>query len=277
MSIQRITARTLRNPVCLIGSIFIALVVLAAALAPALAQHGPTEQPDERIFRAPPSREHWLGTDAIGRDVLTRVLWGARTTLWIAFCAMAIAIVCGAALGILAGMSGGWLDSFISRATDFLLSFPAILLGLFLLTFLPRSAESLIIAVGIAGMPTVIRQMRAAYVSEQAKDYVLAARAVGASRWRIAWREILPNCLGLLLVLCAIQLATAVLESAGLSFLGLSGQPDVPEWGAMLQQARAELVTAPWLSIAPGLAIALTVLGFNLLSDGLRDIMGRSV
>lgn len=266
--------RLLKNPVGLLGCILVSLVLAAAMLAPLLAKHKPTEQPYPREVTRP-SLQHWLGTDAVGRDVATRLLYGARTTLWIASGATLIAIVAGAVLGITAAMAGGLLDALIRRATDFLLSFPAILLGLFLLTFLPRSSQSLIIAVGIAGIPTVVRQMRAAFLSERARDYVLAARSVGANPMRIAFREILPNCAALLLVLAALQLGTAVLESAGLAFLGLSGEPDVPEWGLMLQREQSEIFTAPRLVIAPGIAIALTVLGFNLLSDGLRDVLAR--
>jgi peptide/nickel transport system permease protein len=262
--------RLLKNPVGLLGAILVGVVVLAALLAPVLGKHKPTEQPYKREL-TPPSRQHWLGIDGAGRDVMTRLLYGAQTTLWIAAGATVIAVTAGATFGIIAAMAGGLLDLVIRRATDFLLSFPAILLGLFLLTFLPRNSQSLIIAVGIAGIPTVVRQMLAAFLSERAKDYVLAARSVGAGSTRIAFREILPNCLALLLVLASLQLGTAVLESAGLAFLGLSGEPDVPEWGLMLQREQSEIFTAPRLVIAPGVAIAVTVLGFNLLSDGLRD------
>jgi peptide/nickel transport system permease protein len=264
--------RLLKNPVGLLGCILVTIVFAAALLAPVLAKHKPTEQPYPRELTRP-SLQHWLGTDAAGRDVATRLLYGARTTLWIAAGATAIALAAGTFLGIVAAMAGGILDAVIQRATDFLLSFPAILLGLFLLAFLPRNSQSLIIAVGVAGIPTVLRQMRAAFLSERAKEYVLAARSVGAGSMRIAFREILPNCLSLLMVLGSLQLGSAVLESAGLAFLGLSGEPDMPEWGLMLQREQSEMFAAPRLVIAPGIAIAVTVLGFNLLSDGLRDAL----
>lgn len=246
-------------------------VVLAALLAPLLTTHGPTEQAYRDLALAPPSWAHWVGVDGVGRDVLTRMLYGARATLGIALAATAIAVVIGSMLGAAAGVLRGRLDATISRVTDFLLAFPSILLGLVTLTILTPSPTSVAIAVGISSLPTVVRQVRAAFVSESAKDYVLAARAAGASRWRIATMEILPNCAGLILVLTTLTLGGAVLEAAGLAFLGLSGQPDVPEWGMMLRDEQSTFRIAPWLCIAPGLAITWTVLAFSLISDGLRQ------
>jgi peptide/nickel transport system permease protein len=212
-----------------------------------------------------------VGVDGVGRDVLTRLLYGAQATLGIALGATAIAILAGTALGAGAGVSLGWFDAVVSHVTDFLLAFPSILLGLVVLTILTPSPTSVAVAVGISSLPTVVRQVRATFVSESAKDYVLAARATGAGRWRIATLEILPNCAGLILVLTTLTLGSAVLEAAGLAFLGLSGQPDVPEWGMMLREEQSTFRIAPWLCIAPGLAITWTVLAFNLVSDGLRQ------
>ncbi len=259
------------NKLFRVGVCMLAVVALAALLAPLVTQHGPTEQPYRAQELAGPSAQHWLGVDSVGRDVLTRLLFGARATLEIALGATAISILFGVALGAAAGTWRGMFDAGISHATNFLLAFPSILLGLVALTILPPSPGSVAVAVGIAGLPTVVRQVRAAFISEGAKDYVLAARATGAGRWRVAMREILPNCAGLVLVLTALTLAGAVLEAAGLSFLGLSGQPDVAEWGMMLREERSAFRIAPWLCIAPGLAIAWTVLAFNLISDGLRQ------
>jgi len=249
----------------------LAVVVLAALLAPVISRHGPTEQPFRALALAGPSWPHPLGVDGAGRDVLTRMLYGARVTLGIALGATAIALGSGVLLGGAAGTWHGWFDAVVSHVADFLLAFPSILLGLVALTVLAPSPTSVAIAVGIASLPTVVRQVRAAFVSEGAKDYVLAARAVGAGQWRIAVREILPNCAGLILVLTTLTLGSAVLESAGLAFLGLSGQPDVAEWGMMLREERSAFRVAPWLCVAPGVAIAWTVLAFNLLSDGLRQ------
>jgi peptide/nickel transport system permease protein len=245
--------------------------VLAAVLGPLLSSHGPTEQLYRDLALAPPSWAHWVGVDGVGRDALTRILYGARATLGIALGATAIAILGGSLLGAAAGVLRGWFDAGVSHGTNFLLAFPSILLGLVALTILTPSPTSVAIAVGIAGLPTVVRQVRAAFVSESAKEYVLAARATGAGRWRIAVMEILPNCASLILVLTTLTLGSAVLEAAGLAFLGLSGQPDVPEWGMMLREERSTFRVAPWLCIAPGAAITWTVLAFNLVSDGLRQ------
>ena len=260
-----------RNPLLWTSSAMLAVVVVAALLAGVLAQHGPTEQRYRDQALAAPSPEHWLGVDGVGRDAMTRLLYGARATLGIALGATAIAVLMGTVLGAAAGVLRGWFDVAVSHVTDFLLAFPSILLGLVALTLLPPSPTSVTIAVGIASLPTVVRQVRAAFVSEGAKEYVLSAQATGAGRWRIAALEILPNCVALILVLTTLTLGGAVLESAGLAFLGLSGQPDVPEWGMMLREERSTLRIAPWLCVAPGLAITWTVLAFNLLSDSLRQ------
>jgi peptide/nickel transport system permease protein len=259
-----------RNPLLWIGSVMLAVVVLAAALAGVVSKHAPTEQLYRDLSLAPPSWTHWVGVDGVGRDVLTRILYGARATLGIALGATAIAVLAGTVLGAAAGVLRGWLDAVISHVTDFLLAFPSILLGLVALTILTPSPTSVAIAVGISSLPTVVRQVRAAFLSEAAKEYVLAARATGAGRWRIAALEILPNCAGLILVLTTLTLGSAVLEAAGLAFLGLTGQPDIPEWGMMLREEQDTFRIAPWLCIAPGVAITWTVLAFNLLSDGLR-------
>jgi peptide/nickel transport system permease protein len=249
----------------------LALVALAALLAPVVGKHAPTEQPYRAEALAGPSARHWLGVDGAGRDVFTRILYGARVTLGIALGATLIAIGGGVLLGALAGMWRGWFDAVVSHAVDFLLAFPSILLGLVALTVMRPSPASVAVAVGIASLPTVVRQVRAAFLSEGAKEYALAARAIGASRWRIAVVEILPNCAKLILVLTTLTLGGAVLEAAGVAFLGLSGQPDAAEWGMMLREERGAFRVAPWLCIAPGVAIAWTVLAFNLVSDGLQQ------
>ena len=258
------------SPLYLWGSSMLCIVVAAALLAPALSKHGPSEQPFRAAIFAQPSWQHPLGVDGVGRDEWTRLLYGARATLGIALGATAIALVCGVTLGAVAGTFRGVFDAAISHVVDFLLAFPTILLGLVALTVLTPSPTSVAVAVGVASLPTVVRQVRAAFLSEGAKEYTLAARAIGASRWRIALVEILPNCAGLVLVLTTLTLGGAVLEAAGLSFLGLTGQPDVAEWGMMLREAVGAFRVAPWLCIAPGVAIAWTVLAFNLISDGLQ-------
>jgi peptide/nickel transport system permease protein len=254
-----------------IGGAMLAIVVLAALLAPVLSKHGPTEQPFRADIFAAPSWQHPVGVDGVGRDVWTRLLFGARATLGIALGASAIAMTFGVALGGMTGTLRGMFDLAVSHIVDFLLAFPTILLGLVALTVLTPSPSSVVMAVGVASLPTVVRQVRAAFFAEGVKDYALAARAMGAGRWRIALVEILPNCAGLIFVLTALTLGSAVLEAAGLSFLGLTGQPDVAEWGMMLREDMGAFRIAPWLCIAPGIAIAWTVLAFNLISDGLQQ------
>ena len=259
------------NHLLSIGLGMFTVIAVAALLAGLIAKHGPTDQPYRTELLAAPSAVHPLGVDGAGRDVLTRMLFGARVTLGISLAATVIAMLGGGLLAIVAATLRGITDIVISHVVDFLLAFPSILLGLVALTVLNPSPTSVAIAVGIAGLPTVVRQVRAAFISEAAKDYALAARAAGAGRWRIAALEILPNCVPLVLVLTTLTLGNAVLESAGLAFLGLTGQPDVAEWGTMLREERSAFRVAPWLCIAPGLAIAWTVLAFNLVSDGLRQ------
>ncbi len=253
------------------GAAMLLVVVMLAVFAPVIARHEPTAQPYRESAWTAPSRAHPLGVDAVGRDVLTRVAYGARTTLGIALGATALAMAGGTLLGAAAAMWRGWFETVVVHVADFLLAFPAILLGLVVLTVLTPSPGSVAVAVGIAALPAVVRQVRAAYRTEQAKEYVTAARACGASRWRVAVVEILPNCGPVILGLTTLTLGSAVLEAAGLAFLGLAGQPDLPEWGAMLREERSlhALRTAPWLVFAPGVAIAWTVLAFHLISEGL--------
>ena len=262
--------RSIRNSGFNVGVVLLAVIVVAALIAPVIARHGPAEQPYRNETLAGPSSQHWLGVDGAGRDAFTRLLYGARVTLGIALGATIIAIGGGVLLGAMAGTLRGVFDALISHVVDFLLAFPSILLGLVALTVMRPSPTSVAIAVGVSSLPTVVRQVRAAFFSEGAKQYVLAARAMGAGRWRIAIVEILPNCATLIFALIALTLGGAVLEAAGLAFLGLSGQPDVAEWGMMLREERSAFRIAPWLCIAPGIAIAWTVLAFNLISDGLQ-------
>jgi peptide/nickel transport system permease protein len=244
---------------------------MAALGANLLARQKPTEQPFRGELLAQPSVAHPFGVDGVGRDVWSRVLFGARTTAMIAGGAVTMALAVGIFLGGMAGMIGGWTDVVISRATDFLLSFPSLLIGLALLTVLEPSPRSVMWAVAVASTPVMVRQIRAGVLSERVKPYAMAAAAVGASHWRIAMREILPNLAGLILTVTTLQLGSAVLEASGLAFLGLSGQPDQPEWGLMLKEEFRYFRSAPHLCMAPGLAISWTVLGCNLLGDGLRE------
>ena len=264
-----------RTPSGRTGAILLLLVVGMAALAGRLGKHDPTRQPFRHEALAGPSWAHPLGVDAVGRDFMTRLVYGARQTLLIAAAAMLLSIFAGGVLGAAAGFLGGALDRAVVALADFLIAFPPIILGIVVLTLLGPSIRGVVLAVGIAGAPMMIRQVRAAYLEQAGQDYCQAARALGASRWRIAVRHILPNCLDVFIVLAAVQLGAAILEAAGLSYLGLSGEPDQPEWGLMLRQEQVHLREAPRYCLAPGLAIALTVLGSNLLADGLQEARRR--
>lgn len=254
------------------GLVLVVPVVWMAVAAPWLGKHPPTAQPYRERALSAPSGEHWLGVDAVGRDVWTRLMYGARTTLSVATAATVLAVGAGTMLALSAVRWRGLWDNVVVAVADFLLAFPPILLGLVVMTILPPSPGSVAVAVGLASLPPVARQVRAALLSELAKDYATAARAVGAGSGRVVWVEALPNCVPLIFAMATVTLGSAVLEAAGLAFLGLAGQPDVPEWGAMLREERSlhVLAKAPWVVLAPGLAIVWTVLGFNLLADGIR-------
>jgi peptide/nickel transport system permease protein len=252
------------------------LTVFALALgADLLGKHDPVRQPYRELALTGPSWAHPLGVDAVGRDYATRLLYGARQTLKIAGGAMLLSVLLGGFLGAVAGFTGGLLDRLISGLSDFLIGFAPIILGLLIITVIGPSTRGVAVAVGLAGAPMMIRQMRAAYLEQAAQDYVLAARSQGVRAWRIAWRHILPNCLDVLIMLGAVQLGAAILEAAGLSYLGLSGEPDQPEWGLMLKQEQVYLRELPLFSLAPGVAIAWTVLASNLLADGIQQARRR--
>jgi peptide/nickel transport system permease protein len=224
----------------------------------------------EPVARSP-STGHFMGTNKLGQDVYSNIVHGAQVSLRIGFIAVAISAIFGVMIGGVAGYLGGYIDSFLMRCVDVMLSFPSILLALMIVTMLGRGIENVMIAVGVAGIPRFARQMRAEVVTLKDRDYVIASRALGANGFRIFFRHILPNSLGPLTVLASLGVATAVLEAAGLGFIGLGGSAEIPEWGRMLADNRDDLSIHPWLAIFPGLAIAVTVLGFNLVGDGVRD------
>lgn len=254
------------------GLVLVVPVVVLALGAPWWAKHPPTAQPFRDRALSAPSWDHWLGVDAVGRDVWTRLVYGARTTIAVALGATALTMGAGTLLAVSAARwRRGW-EMVVMAVVDFLLAFPPILLGLVAMTVLPPSPGSVAVAVGVASLPAVVRQVRAAVLTELGKEYVTAARVAGAGRWRVLWREVLPNCMPVLVAMGTVTVGSAVLEAAGLAFLGLTGQPDVPEWGAMLREERSlhVLAQAPWVVVAPGVAIVWTVLGLNLLADGVR-------
>jgi ABC-type dipeptide/oligopeptide/nickel transport system permease subunit len=260
----------LRNRTAIAGLVLVGLVVLAALLAPA-APYDPETRTDS--FRSPPDAEHWLGTDENGFDVFSRLVHGARSALLVALAAVGIALAVGVPLGLAAGWYGGWIDGAISRAVDVMLAFPSVLLAVAIAAALGGgSTGTVILAVGIVIAPPFVRQVRAAVLQVRPLDYVAAARALGASDARILFRTVLPNCLAPILVLATLSTGIAILDAAGLSFLGLGPPETSPDWGVMLTKARVYIQHAEqWMLLPPGLAISLTVLGFNLVGDGLSD------
>jgi len=269
----------IRRPLTLLGAIIVALFVLLAILGPALAPHDPTE-----IFYSagvtppsPPSAAFPLGTDSTGRDVLSRVLAGARISLTVGVVAVAIATFFGTLLGLLSGYFGGWTDQVIMRLMDVMLAFPDILLAIVIITVLGVGLINVMIAVGIAAIPAYTRTVRAAVLAVREQDYVEAARAFGASHWRIILSHILRNVLTPIIVLVTLSIGLAILTAAGLSFVGLGAQPPSPEWGDMLNDAQGYLQSAWWTAVFPGAAIMIVVVGLNLLGDGLGDLLDPTI
>ncbi|HEX8662867.1 MAG TPA: ABC transporter permease [Beijerinckiaceae bacterium] len=269
---RRAWRRLVRRRGAMVGLAVIVLIVLAAVLAPLIAPYDPTAQSWSAVRKAP-SAAHWFGTDEVGRDLLARVIFGARASLLAGVISVGIAIAVGVPLGLLAGYAGGLVDGLISRVTDAMLACPFLILAIALAAFLGPSLTNAMIAIGVTATPIFIRLTRGQVLSVKAEDYVEAARAVGNPHWRIALRHILPNVLPALLVQATLTIATAIIAEASLSFLGLGQQPPAPSWGSMLNAAQRFLVNAPWMAVWPGLAIFVTVLSFNLLGDGLRDAL----
>ena len=245
---------------------FIALALLAAQIAP----YDPLATSWSAV-RKPPSVAHWFGTDEIGRDVLSRVIFGTRASLLAGIVSVSISLAFGVPIGLLAGYLGGWIDGLISRMTDAMLACPFLILAIALAAFLGPSLTNAMIAIGISATPVFIRLTRAQVLQIKVEDYVEAARAVGNSRLRIALRHILPNVTAPLIVQVTLAIAAAVIAEASLSFLGLGQQPPAPSWGSMLNTAKNYIDNAPWMAVWPGLSIFFLVLSFNLLGDGLRD------
>jgi peptide/nickel transport system permease protein len=255
-----------------LGLVLIVLFVVLAVLAPAIAPYDPTAQSWANVRKAP-SLAHWFGTDDVGRDVLSRVIYGARASLMAGGISIAIALSLGGPLGMVAGYLGGFVDALLSRITDAMLAIPFLILAIALAAFLGPSLGNAMIAIGVTTTPIFVRLTRAQVIAVKVEDYVEAARAVGNPPWRIALVHILPNILPPLLVQTTLSVAAAIIAEASLSFLGLGQQPPAPSWGSMLNSAQRFLASAPWMAIWPGFAIFLTVLSFNLVGDGLRDAL----
>jgi peptide/nickel transport system permease protein len=248
--------------------VFAVLIVAPDLVAP----QSPLTVDPSRALR-PPSAVHWFGTDEVGRDLLSRVIWGARASLSAGVIAVSIAVFAGVPIGMVAGYVGGWVDAVISRITDAMLAVPFLILAIALAAFLGPSLGNAMIAIGITATPIFVRLSRGQVLAARAEDYVEAARAVGNPPVRILLRHILPNILPPVMVQATLAVAAAIIAEASLSFLGLGQQPPAPSWGSMLNTAQRFLTQAPWMAIFPGLAIFLTVLAFNLFGDGLRDAL----
>lgn len=253
-----------------IGAVLVGLVVLMALVSFVWTPHDPLKV-DMGVRLLGPTRDYWLGTDKFGRDVFSQIMVGARTTLYVGVIAVGIAALIGTPLGILAGMSANWIGELVMRVNDLVLAFPALLLAIMFGAVYGASTVTAMIAIGIATIPSFTRVARSATLQVMSTEYVLAARAAGRSRLFIARRHVLPNIGGLVIVQSSVSFAIAVLAEVALSFLGFGTRPPTPSWGRMLQESQELLTVQPRLALVSGLAIAIAVLGFNLLGDGLRD------
>ena len=267
---QRALRRLARRRGAMVGLGCVVFFVLLALFAPWVAPHDPLTTSWSAVRHAP-SAHYLFGTDEIGRDVLSRVIWGTRASLLAGLVSVCISLAFGVPVGLAAGYLGGWVDALISRITDAMLACPFLILAIALAAFLGPSLTNAMIAIGISATPIFVRLTRAQVLAVKVEDYVEAARAVGNSHLRIALRHILPNVVAPLIVQATLAIAAAVIAEASLSFLGLGQQPPAPSWGSMLNTAKNYIDNAPWMSVWPGLSIFLLVLSFNLLGDGLRD------
>ena len=255
-----------------VGLVAIVCFVALAVLAPLVAPYDPLATSWSAIRKAP-SAAHWFGTDEIGRDVLARVVWGARASLLAGVVSVLISLSIGVPVGLLAGYAGGKIDMLISRLTDAVLACPFLILAIALAAFLGPSLTNAMIAIGVSATPVFIRLTRGQTMAIKAEEYILAARAIGNPPWRVALRHVLPNIVPTLIVQATLAIAAAVIAEASLSFLGLGQQPPAPSWGSMLNTAKNYIDQAPWMAIWPGVSIFVLVLSFNLVGDGLRDAL----
>ena len=267
-----------RNKTAILGLVIITTFVMVAILAPVLSPHDPLatslyDQLKPPVWHTNGSWENILGTDELGRDTLSRIIYGARVSLTVAVVSVGLAFALGTLLGCISGYYKGVWDSLIMRVMDMILAFPYLLLAIVVVAYLGPSLRNAMMAIGITYVPRFARIVRGSVLEECQKDYVMAARAVGARDWRIIFLGILPNCLGPLIVQTTLSMASAILDAAALSFLGLGAQPPTPEWGGMIARSRSLILRASWVMTFPGITILLAVLGFNLLGDGLRDAL----
>jgi peptide/nickel transport system permease protein len=265
--------RFFRHPTGVVGLTVIGFFIVVSLLAPVLRPYDASRDRDLRSRLNPPSAEHWFGTDELGRDMFTRVWHGGRISLRVGLIAVAVAVVIGTLLGLVAGYVGGWIDTAIVWLVDILMAFPGILLAIAIVATLGPSITNAMIAISVTQIPRYARIVRSVVLSLRESEYVQAARALGSSPVRIVAQHILPNSLSPLVVQLTLLIGVAILDVAALGFLGLGAQPPNPEWGLMIRDGFAQFLRAPWMSIFPGLAIYLSVVGFNLLGDAIRDVL----
>nr|WP_106781123.1 ABC transporter permease [Lysinibacillus timonensis] len=262
----------LKSKSAIVGTFIVLFFILLGLIGPFFVPQGINDQ-DFTLRLLPPSGEFWFGTDDFGRDIFSRIVHGARISLAVGFFAVVLSIIVGSFLGIVAGYYGRWIDTLISRVFDIMLAFPSILLAIAVVSVLGPSLQNALIAIAIINVPNFGRLIRSRVLSVKEEEYIVAAKAIGMKDSRILWRHILPNSFSPVIVQGTLAIATAIIEAAALGFLGLGAEAPNPEWGKMLADARVHLMTAPWTMIFPGIAIMLTVLGFNLMGDGLRDAL----
>lgn len=265
-------SRFARHRLAMTGAALVLLLLAMAAFGPAVARFDPLEMNFAAMMQAP-SWQHPFGTDEFGRDILSRVLYGARISLQVAFIAVGISGIAGVALGLLAGFRGGWVDEVVMRFMDVLFAFPAVLLAITIMAVLGRGVGNAMIAIAIVYAPIFARVTRGAVIGVRGREFVTAATALGRHPVGIMVRHVLPNALGPIIVQTSLSLAFAILAEAALSFFGLGTQPPTPSWGRMIFEGRGFLQQAPWMGIFPGLAIMVSVMGFNFVGDGLRDLL----
>ncbi|HEY6004323.1 MAG TPA: glutathione ABC transporter permease GsiD [Anaeromyxobacter sp.] len=266
-----------RQRVALVAGGFVVALVVVAVIAPAIVPYDAESYFDYDQLDAPPSAAHWFGVDALGRDIFSRILMGARLSLSAGFAAVAVGAVAGALLGLVAGWFGGLWDRLVMRTCDVLLAFPGLLLAIGIVAVLGPGMANVVIAVAVFSVPTFARLVRGNTLVAKQLTYVEAARSIGARDWTIILRHVFPGTVSVVLVYFTLRIGTSIITAASLSFLGMGAQPPAPEWGAMLNEARAEMAVAPHVAMFPSLAVFLTVLAFNVLGDGLRDALDPKI
>lgn len=261
-----------KNKLAIAGLGIVIFFIILAIIAPLIAPYSFKEQVLIERMQAPSSK-HWFGTDDLGRDIFSRIVFGARISLWVGFFSVLGSVVFGTLLGIVSGYYGSWVDMIISRIFDIMLAFPSILLSIAVVSILGPSLQNALVAIAVVNVPNFGRLVRSKVLSVKQEEYIMAARAVGMKDSRILLHHILPNSVSPVIVQATLAIATAIIEAAALGFLGMGAQAPTPEWGRMLSDSKQYLVQAPWTLFFPGVAIMLTVLGFNLMGDGLRDAL----